>query len=96
MGPLAGKNALTNKFLPESRISVSSRQRGRNGNFFVTRDVNVNTPRMPSAEDAATVDVMIGEHARLLSSQLQAMSEALFPRRLRRRFDASHPARLLA
>lgn len=98
MGSLARKKSLTNKFLPESRISVSSRQRSRNGDFFVTRDANVNTLRMPSADGGATVDMMIGEHARLLSSQLQAMSEALFPptsQKTLRRFTSGEAARLM-
>lgn len=53
---------------------------------------------MPSAESAEPVDVMIGEHARLLSSQLQAMSEALFPptsHKTLRRFTSGEAARLM-
>ncbi|MBB3808069.1 plasmid partitioning protein RepA [Pseudochelatococcus contaminans] len=44
------------------------------------------------------VDVTIGEHAELLSSQLQAMSDALFPptsRKTLRRFTSGETARLI-
>ena len=47
---------------------------------------------------AAAVDVTIGEHAALLSNQLQAMSEALFPptsRKTLRRFTSGEAARLI-
>ncbi len=53
---------------------------------------------MPSPDDVASVDETIGEHARLLSSQLQAMSEALFPptsHKTLRRFTSGEAARLM-
>lgn len=48
--------------------------------------------------DGPTVDVTIGEHADLLSDQLQAMSEALFPptsQKSLRRFTSGEAARLM-
>ncbi|MFT0892663.1 plasmid partitioning protein RepA [Pseudochelatococcus sp. G4_1912] len=47
---------------------------------------------------STAIDVIIGEHAELLSSQLQAMSEALFPptsRKTLRRFTSGEAARLI-
>ncbi|MBU2145868.1 MAG: plasmid partitioning protein RepA [Alphaproteobacteria bacterium] len=51
-----------------------------------------------SREDRPAVDVTIGGHADLLSSQLQAMSEALFPptaQKTLRRFTSGEAARLI-
>ncbi|MBB3747171.1 chromosome partitioning protein [Rhizobium sp. BK591] len=51
-----------------------------------------------SRNDRPSVDVTIGEHAELLSSQLQAMSEALFPptsHKSLRKFTSGEAARLM-
>ena len=57
----------------------------------------LNATSRPAAE-GPTVDQTIGEHAAMLSSQIQAMSEALFPptsKKALRRFTSGEAARLL-
>lgn len=59
---------------------------------------NVSNAAAISRNDRPAVDVTLGEHADLLSSQLQAMSEALFPptaRKTLRRFTSGEAARLM-
>lgn len=55
-------------------------------------------PNSRSRPDGPTVDQTIGEHAALLSSQIQAMSDALFPptsKKSLRRFTSGEAARLI-
>ncbi|MGZ2478786.1 chromosome partitioning protein [Sinorhizobium medicae] len=64
----------------------------------VTRDFNVSKAAAISRNDRPSVDVTIGEHAEQLSSQLQAMSEALFPptsHKSLRKFTSGEAARLM-
>jgi len=62
------------------------------------RDVAVNGALQHSRRETESVEEAIGSHANLLSSQLQAMSEALFPpasKKTLRRFSSGEAARLI-
>jgi chromosome partitioning protein len=62
------------------------------------RDLNVSMAINANREALPSVDDTIGEHAELLSSQLQSMSEALFPptaHKILRRFTSGEAARLI-
>ncbi|ACM31040.1 replication protein A (plasmid) [Rhizobium rhizogenes K84] len=64
----------------------------------MTRDYTVSKAAAISRNDRPSVDVTIGEHAEQLSSQLQAMSEALFPptsHKSLRKFTSGEAARLM-
>lgn len=64
----------------------------------MTKVYNVRNVAAISRNDLPAVDVTLGEHADLLSSQLQAMSEALFPptsQKTLRRFTSGDAARLI-
>ncbi|MFX4470363.1 hypothetical protein ABTA54_19860, partial [Acinetobacter baumannii] len=67
---------LTIKSLHESAKFVSSRKKHARAAYSVTKEVSVNPDLRPVVGEAGTVDETIGDHARALSSQLQAMSEA--------------------
>lgn len=89
---------LTIKSLHESAKFVSSRKKHARAAYSVTKEVSVNTDLRPFVGEAGTVDETIGDHARALSSQLQAMSEALFPpvsQKTLRRFTSGEAARLM-
>jgi chromosome partitioning protein len=88
---------LTIKTLPESNFSVSSRQNQRKGKNSVTSALNV-SENLQRPRHTESVEEAIGAHANLLSSQLQAMAEALFPpvsQKTLRRFTSGEVARLL-
>ncbi len=92
------KILLTNKFLPESFFSVSSRLTPRYRHFPVTKDASVRMHSGRSILRVESVDEAIGQHANLLSSQLQAMSMALFPPtsdKSLRRFTSGEAAKLI-
>jgi chromosome partitioning protein len=64
----------------------------------VTKVLPVLNAPSRSKTEAPTVDQTIGEHAALLSSQIQAMSNALFPptsKKMLRRFTSGEVARLV-
>jgi chromosome partitioning protein len=62
------------------------------------RDFNVSVAIQLNRDSLPSVDETIGAHAELLSSQLQSMSEALFPpsaHKILRRFTSGEAARLI-
>ncbi|ULR42475.1 MULTISPECIES: plasmid partitioning protein RepA [Rhizobium] len=62
------------------------------------RDSNVSVATNPNRKALPSVDETIGEQADLLSSQLQSMSEALFPpssQKILRKFTSGEAARLM-
>ncbi|WP_376743836.1 plasmid partitioning protein RepA [Ensifer canadensis] len=62
------------------------------------RDMSVSVATKPNRQTLPSVDETIGEQADLLSSQLQSMSEALFPptsQKVLRRFTSGEAARLI-
>lgn len=64
----------------------------------MTKDYTVSKAAIISRRDRPSVDVTIGDHAEQLSSQLQAMSEALFPptsHKSLRKFTSGEAARLM-
>jgi chromosome partitioning protein len=84
--------------LPESIFSVSSRRKAQKRNFSVMKDEAVSESTQRSERRTESVGEAIGLHASLLSSQLQAMSEALFPpvsKKTLRRFTSGEAARLM-
>ena len=77
---------------------VSSRKIGRYAPNSVMREYIVSTAIKPNRELLPNVDETIGAQAELLSSQLQAMSEALFPpssQKVLRKFTSGEAARLI-
>jgi len=62
------------------------------------RDINVSVATNPNRKALPSVDETIGAHADLLSSQLQSMSEAMFPpssQKVLRKFTSGEAARLI-
>ncbi|WP_172831076.1 plasmid partitioning protein RepA [Rhizobium leucaenae] len=62
------------------------------------RDMSVSVATKPNRQSLPSVDETIGEQADLLSSQLQSMSEALFPptaQKVLRKFTSGEAARLI-
>ncbi|MBW0367871.1 plasmid partitioning protein RepA [Ensifer adhaerens] len=62
------------------------------------RDISVSVATKANRQTLPSVDVTIGEQADLLSSQLQSMSEALFPptsQKVLRKFTSGEAARLI-
>lgn len=96
--PLNVKVSLTNNPLQENSLSVSSRKNGVLRRLTVIRVSTVSKATAEPLSDRPSVDVTIGEHADLLSSQLMAMSEALFPptsQKSLRKFTSGEAARLM-
>ena len=59
----------------------------------------MNTSTVPEVQNIPDADETIGAHAELLSSQLQALSEAIFPptsKKSLRRFTSGEAARLMS
>lgn len=89
---------LTIKSLLESNFSVSSRQKPRLSHLTVTKDPGVSDTLHRAERRTESVEDAIGGHANLLSSQLRAMSETLFPpvsKKTLRRFTSGEAAKLM-
>lgn len=68
------------------------------GGKTVIEEINVNVPMRLNRSELPNVDDVIGAHADLLGSQLQSISEALFPptaTKALRRFTSGEAARLI-
>lgn len=89
---------LTNNLLREDGSLVSSRKIRALARKSVMKEINVRTAVQSHRNHLPSVDETIGTQADLLSSQLQAMSEALFPptsQKVLRRFTSGEAAKLI-